>query len=109
MIEVVEGKPIRVGERELVPLVHVETRVQRRAFVGADGLAGQGRSRVHMRPVAIVERGAAGERRIPIRDRTAQVIGALLLAAFVVPLLLALAVNLAKAHGWRTLSPEGGC
>ena len=109
MIEVIEGKPIRVGEQELRPLVRVETRVQRQAFVGAGGLAGHGHGYVRMRPVAIVERSAAGERRIPLQDRTAQVIGGLLLAAFVIPLLLALAVNLAKARGHRTVSSEGGC
>lgn len=35
----IEGKPIRVGERELRPLVRVETRVRRQAFVGGKGLA----------------------------------------------------------------------
>ena len=96
MIKVVEGRPIRVGERELVPLVRVESQVQRQAFVGNDRLAGQGRGYVRMHPVAILERSATGERRIPIQDRTAQAIGGLLLAAFVIPLLLALAVRLMR-------------
>jgi hypothetical protein len=98
MIEVVEGKPIRVGERELVPLVRVEARVQRQAFVGNDRLTGQGRGCVRMHPVAILERSATGERRIPIQDRTAQAIGGLFLVAFVIPLLLALAVRLARKN-----------
>jgi hypothetical protein len=108
MIRVVEGKPIRAGERELVPLVRVEARVRRQAFVGNDRLAGQGRGYVCMHPVAILERSAAGERRIPIQDCTAQAVGGLLLAAFVIPLLLALAVNLAKVRNQPKVSLEGG-
>jgi hypothetical protein len=49
-----------------------------------------------MRPVAILERDEAGERRIPIEDKTAQALGGLLLAALVIPLLLALAVRLVR-------------
>jgi hypothetical protein len=96
MIEIVEGRPIRVAERELVPVVRVEAHVRRRAFVGADGLAGEGRAFVRMRPVAILERGGATERRIPIHDGTAQLLGGLLLAAFVIPLLLMVAARLAR-------------
>lgn len=96
MVEVLEGKPIHVGGRELVPVVRMETEVRRRAFVGADGLAGQGMGFVRLRPLAILERGGAGERRIPILDRTAQLLSGLLLAAFIVPLLLVLAVRLAR-------------
>jgi hypothetical protein len=96
MVEIVEGRPIRVGERELVPVVQVETCVRRRAYVGADGLAAGGWGFVRMRPVAVLERGGAVERRIPIRDRTAQLLGGLLLAAFIIPLLLMLAVRLVR-------------
>lgn len=98
MIEITAGKPIRVGERELQPLVRVETRVQRRAFVGAGEPGGHGRGYVHMRPLGIREWDAAGTCYIPIHDRTAQMIGGLILAAFVIPLLLALAVNLARVQ-----------
>jgi hypothetical protein len=46
--------------------------------------------------VAIIERSQGGERRIRIPDRTAQLIGGLSLAAFIIPLLLALAVRLMR-------------
>lgn len=98
MTEVVEGKPIRLGERELVPVVRVTSHVQRRAFVGSDRVGAQGWGFVRMRPVAILERDEAGERRIPIQDKTNQVLGGLLLAAFIIPLLLALAVRLARKN-----------
>ena len=98
MTEVVEGKPIRLGERELVPVVRVTSHVRRRAFVGSDRVGAQGWGFVRMRPVAILERDEAGERRIPIQDKTNQVLGGLLLAAFIIPLLLALAVRLARKN-----------
>jgi len=96
MSEIVEGKPIRVGEHELVPVVRVTAYARRRAFIGSDRLAGEGRGFVHMRAVAIVERNEAGERRIPIQDKTAQALSGLLLAAFIIPLLLAVAVRLTR-------------
>jgi len=96
MTEVVEGKPIRLGERELVPVVRVTSHVRRQAFVGSDGIGAQGWSFVHMHPVAILERDEVGERRIPIEDKTSQALGGLLLAALVIPLLLALAVRLMR-------------
>jgi hypothetical protein len=93
---VVAGEPIRVGERELVPIVRVTTYARRRAFVGSDRLAGQGGVLVSLCPVAVIERSQRGERRIRIPDRTTQLIGGLSLAAFIIPLLLALAVRLMR-------------
>ena len=94
--EVVEGEPIQVEGRELVPLVRVTTRVQRRALVGTERVSGGGWGAVRLRPVAVLERTEEGERRIPIRDKTAQALGGFLLAAFIIPLLLAVAVRLAR-------------
>jgi uncharacterized spore protein YtfJ len=96
MTEIVEGEPIHVGERELVPVVRVTTYARRRAFVGSGRLAGQGWGFVRMQPVAIMERSEAGERCIPIQDKTAQTLSGLLLAALIIPLLLAVAVRLAR-------------
>jgi uncharacterized spore protein YtfJ len=96
VIKTVEGEPIRIGERELVPVVRVETEVRRRAFVGANGLAGEGAGFVHLRPVAILERSGEGEQCIPIQDRTAQLLGGLLLAALVIPALMLLAERIAR-------------
>jgi uncharacterized spore protein YtfJ len=95
-IKTVEGEPIRIGERELVPVVRVETEVRRRAFVGASGLAGEGAGFVHLRPVAVLERSEEGERCISIQDRTAQLFGGLLLAALVIPALMLLAERIAR-------------
>jgi uncharacterized spore protein YtfJ len=94
--EVVEGEPIRVEGRELVPLVRMTTRAQRRALVGTERVSGGGWSAVRLRPIAVLERTEEGERRIPIRNRTAQALSGFLLAAFIIPLLLAVAVRLAR-------------
>lgn len=96
MTRIVEGNPIHVGERELVPLVRMTAYVRRRAFVGSDRLDGQGWGFVQMHPVAILERSQGKERRIPIRDKTTRALSGLLLAAFIIPLLLLLAVHLAR-------------
>jgi uncharacterized spore protein YtfJ len=97
-IRTIEGRPVQVGDRELVPVVRVETDLRRRAFVGASGLAGEGAGFVHMRPVAILERSEKGERRIPIHDRTAQLLGGLLLAALVISALMLLAERIARKN-----------
>jgi hypothetical protein len=96
--EVVEGEPIYVEGRELVPVVRVTTHGRRRAIVGPDRLAGQGWGFVRVQPIAILERSMSDETRVPIRDRTAEVLGGLLLAAFIIPLLLGVAVRLARTR-----------
>lgn len=96
MVRIVRGRPMRVGERELTPVVEVETHVQRRAFVGTGRLAGEGWGFVRMRPIAVVERTEGGERLITVPDRTAQWLGGLVLAALIIPFLLAVAVRVAR-------------
>jgi hypothetical protein len=96
MTALVEGDPIHVGERELVPLVRVTSRVRRRAFVGSDGVSGGGWGFVHMRPVAILDRSGGGERRLRIHSGTGRVIGWLLLAVIVVPLMAVLLISLSR-------------
>ena len=98
MSEMVAGEPIQVGERRLVPLVQVTTRGRRRALLGAARVTGEGWGFVRLRPVAVLERSEEGERRLPIQDRTAQWLGGFLLAAFIVPLLLGVAVRLASSE-----------
>lgn len=96
MTDVVAGRPIQAGSRQLVPLVQVEANVRRGAFVGSGRTASQGRASVRLRPIAILEQRGAHQRRIPIHDRTKQVLGGLMLAALLIPALLALAVRLAR-------------
>jgi hypothetical protein len=99
MTELIEGKPIHVGGREVVPLVRVTAYARRRALIGTDRLVGQGQVFVHLQPIAIVERSGKRARRIPIQDKTSQTLSGLLLAAFIIPLLLAVAIRLARSEG----------
>jgi hypothetical protein len=82
----------------LVPLVRIEAHARRRAFLGGGGVAGEACYSVHLRPIAILEKGPAGERRIPIRPWTKHSLGGLILAALVIPLLMATAVRLARGR-----------
>jgi len=93
---IIKGEPIRVGARELVPVVRVTRRVERRAYVGADGVAGQGRGFVRLHPVAVVERSTTGERRFALRDRTVHTLIGLFLIALLVPLLAMVIVRIAE-------------
>ncbi|MGD2144831.1 MAG: hypothetical protein PVF54_10170 [Anaerolineae bacterium] len=94
MTQVVEGDPIHVAGRELVPLVRETSRVRRRAFVGGEGVGVQGRGFVHLRPVAILDRSEAGERRLRSRGGTARTVRAAILVALVVPWVAAVLIYL---------------
>lgn len=93
LTELVEGDPLQVAGRELVPLVRLTSRVRRRASLYSDGVDGQGYGFVHMRPVAILDKGESeqiNQEHHQIRDETARAIGWLALVALVIPWLAAL-------------------
>ena len=97
MLDTIEGRSVQVGACELVPIVRREARIQRRASVGSEGVVGRGGGVINIRPIAILVRGCGGdERRIRVADRTIQLIGGLLLTAFVIPLLMMVAVRVAR-------------
>jgi uncharacterized spore protein YtfJ len=96
MSEVVEGEPIHVGGHKLVPVARVTTHLRRHALIGSDRLAARGWGFVRMQPIAIVEQSEEGKRHMPIQDKTHQALSGFLLAAFIIPLLLAVAVHLAR-------------
>lgn len=95
MIEL-EGKPIRCAGREIAPVTRVDLCARRQVHIGTGAPSGKGWASVRLRPVAIIERDGMTERRIAIPDRTTQLLGGLLLAAFILPFLLAIAVRLAR-------------
>lgn len=97
--KLVEGAPLQVAGRELVPLVRVTSWVRRRASLYSHGVGGQGYGFVHMRPIAILDKGENGEfgqEHHSIRNETARAIGWLALAAVVIPWLAMLLVYLAR-------------
>ncbi len=96
MPQIIEGEPIQVAGRTLVPVVRVRHVVRRMAVVGQDRVAGYGWSGTHLKPIAIIERSPEGERRIPIADQAERTRFLSLVIALLAPLitlLTALAVR----------------
>ena len=98
--EIVTGDPLRVDDLELVPVVRVSRYVRRGVHVGSQRLAGRGEATVHMQPVAVLQRGPAGEHLIPIPDPTARALRTLLLVALALPLALGAVVLLVRRVWW---------
>jgi len=97
----IRGEPIRVGQKEVVPEAQVTSWLQRRATIGTHHSSGWGVGRVSIRPLALVERGPMGTRRIPIRDETMRMIAGLAAGAVFVCFLAEIAVRLATNRGGR--------
>ena len=94
--EVVQGRPIRVEGRTLIPVVRRTTGMWHRATVGSRQLAGQGGGFVQLRPLGVIEQRGEEEHFIPIPDVTGRMLRGLLLAAVAVPLLLIVGMRLAR-------------
>lgn len=67
--EVVEGRAIRVGDRQLVPVVRRTVGVWRRATI-AGGVSARGGAFVRLQPVGLIERGEGEGRFVPLPDPT---------------------------------------
>ena len=93
---VIEGRPIEVQDRELVPLVRVTSWVKRRATLRGDEVGAQGYGFVHLRPVGVVERRGATQHRHKIRDQTMHSLLALGLAFFLVPCVAMLLIHILR-------------
>jgi hypothetical protein len=96
---IIQGEPIRVGQREVVPEAQVISWLQRRATIGTHSSSGWGVGRVNIRPRALVERCPMGTRRIPIRDETMRMLAGLAAGAVFVWFLAEVAVRLATNRG----------
>jgi len=96
---IVQGEPIRVGQREIIPEAQVTSWLQRRATIGTHSSSGWGLGMVSIRPQALVERGPMGTRRIPIRDETMRMLAGLAAGAVFVWFLAEVAVRLATNRG----------
>lgn len=96
LTDLVQGEPIRIHDRELVPLVRIRSRVKRQASLRGDKVSGRGRGFVHMTPVGILEQREGRNHYHPIGDRTTRTILALFLTGLLVPLLLALLVRVLR-------------
>jgi hypothetical protein len=101
MTETVEGEPIHVEGREVVPLIRVTSRVRRTAVLSNEGVEAHGGGFVQLSPVGLLDRGDSGERRLAIRDQTARSIRWLLLIALIVPCVAIVLMYLSRRLGDR--------
>jgi len=96
LTEIIEGEPLHIEGRELVPLVRVTSLVKRRASLSGDRIHGRAYGFVRMRPVALLEKMGDKEQRHRIQNGTLRVLSWLVLVALAVPWLAALLIYL-----WR--------
>lgn len=86
--ELVEGHPIQVGQRQLIPVVKVRSTTQRQVTFGTGASRSSGGGLVWLQPAAIIERRPDGsEERIPIPDETWMAIKGMLIGALALPIL----------------------
>jgi hypothetical protein len=96
LTEVVEGNPLQIAGREVVPLVRLRGRMRRRASLRGDDVGGQGYGFIDIRPVALVDRRDGDEAYLRIPNGTVRAIGWRLLVALIVPWLAILLVQLSR-------------
>ncbi len=94
-----QGKPIRVGEKEIIPEALVISWLKRSATIGMEGVWGWGGGWVKIQPAAVIERGPEGERRILIHDETQRLLIGLAAGAVFVFFLATIAERLAAQGG----------
>ncbi len=96
---IIRGEPIRVGQKQIVPEAQVTWWMRRSATIGMESTLGSGGTIVRIRPRALIERTPAGERRIPIQDRTARLLAGLAAGAVFVLFLAQVAEQLGAHRG----------
>ncbi len=86
--EVVQGLPLQVGDREVVPEAEVWSFQIKQMGLADNSASGGGVWWSWSRPTALIERGPAGARRVRITDVNLQLEIVLIVAALVLPVLL---------------------
>jgi hypothetical protein len=102
MTETVEGDPIHVQGRELVPLIRMTGRVRRSVVLSSGSVEAYGWSLLQLRPVALLDRSEDGWQRIAIVDPTRQWIRWLLMIALLIPCVAGILIYLARRFRART-------
>jgi hypothetical protein len=96
---ILQGEPIRVGQREIVPEAQVTWLMRRSGTVEMNGTSGRGGGWVSIKPKALIERGPGFTRSIPIRDETSRLLLGLAAGAVFVLFLAQIAERLAIPKG----------
>ena len=103
--ELIEGEPIQVGQRQLIPIVRMRSTVRRQVTFGTQESSGGGGGLVWLQPVAVIERRPDGsEEHIAILDETGTAIKGMLIGALTLPLLYLLVASLVFL--WRHRSAK---
>ena len=100
-VKLVEGDPIMVGRRELIPVVRVRSILRRQVTFGTASSGGNGSGVVWLQPVEVIERLPDGsQRRIAIPDTSGTIAKGMLIGALALPALCLVIVSLKLL--WRT-------
>ena len=86
--DTIEGQPLRVGDREIVPEAEVWSFRARQIGLRENNASSGGVWWSWSRPTALIERALDGERRVRIDDVNLQLEIVLLVAAIVLPVIL---------------------
>jgi hypothetical protein len=98
--ETIQGQPLRVGDRDIVPEAEVWSFQTRQLGLHGNNASGGGAWWHWSHPTALIERGPNGERRVRINDVNLQFEIALLVAAILLPVLLTIFT------GWANRSSD---
>lgn len=103
--EVIEGDPVQIGQRQLIPVAKMRSVIRRQVTFGTEASNGRGAGLVWVQPTAVIERRPNGtEERIPIPDETGAAIQRMLVGALALPVLYLVTVILMLL--WRTRSTK---
>jgi uncharacterized spore protein YtfJ len=98
--KLMEGDPIQVGQRQLIPVVKVRSIIRRQVTFGTASSGGGGGGLVWLQPVAVIERWSDGsEECIAIPDETWTAIKSMLIGALALPIIYVVVASLAFV--WR--------
>jgi hypothetical protein len=93
--QLIEGAPLKVGQREYIPQVLARSIIRRRVTFGTQASYGRGGALVWLQPLAVIERRPDGsQQRIVIPDETNQALKMMFLGALALPVLYVLVVTL---------------
>jgi uncharacterized spore protein YtfJ len=86
--ELIEGDPVQIDGRQLIPVVKVRSMLRRQVTFGTAASSGGGGGLVWLQPVAVIERQSDGsEERFPITDEAGMAVRGMLIGAMVLPIL----------------------
>lgn len=93
--ERVHGDPIHIGDQRIIPLAQRTTGVRYQATLGSYVTA-RGGGFMSLRPLGVIVQKEGSERFLRVRNPTAQALMGILIVAVVVPVLLMIAIRLAR-------------